>query len=530
MNRKASPRRVSCARQSKRPRKAMILVIVLVAVVLISLAGYAFSEMMLAHYDGAQRMSRRAQSDSLAHSGMEYVRAFLEQDWELRSSQGGTYDNPEYFQAKMVVPGLAPEEIGAFSVVAPALDPEGYFAGVRYGMEDESARVNLNVFAEAGKFGFDDQQINDALVAALPGMTPDIADAILDYIDSDEDVRPFGGESDYYLGLSPPYRAKNGPLETVEELLLVKGVTPQLLFGQDVNRNYQIDPFEENLPTGEGADPGDPSSAFGWLPYLTLDSAEKNGDAVGDPKVDLNQEDLAKLTEELAEHFKPDEITFIVAFRQSGAVDDDELEPPPSGRLDLDLDVEPEGKITSVLDLIEAKTKAITKDGEEYLVETPADPRFLDKLMEHATSVPAKTIPGRININLASRRVLAAIPGMPPEAVDEILALRAETDFKEFNTLHPYETWIYTEGLVSLDEMKMLMPLTCAGGDVMRAQVVGYFLDGTASSRCEILVDASGERSVVRFWRDLSHLGRGYSLETLGIPTDGAAVDAGPAP
>lgn len=525
MNRRPSPLRST--RKPARPRKAMILVIVLVAVVLISLAGYAFSEMMLAHYDGAQRMSRRAQSDALAQSGMEYVRAFMEQDWELRSSQGGTFDNPDYFKAKMVVPGLAPEEIGAFSVVAPALDPDGYFAGVRFGMEDESARVNVNVFAEAGKFGFDDQTINDSLVAALPGMTPDIADAILDYIDSNEDTRSYGCESDYYLGQSPPYRAKNGPLETVEELLLVRGVTPQLLFGQDVNRNFQIDPFEEDLPAGEGVDASDPSSAFGWMPYLTLDSAEKNGDAVGDPKVDLNQEDLAKLTEELAEHFNPEEITFIVAFRQSGAVDDDKLEPPPSGRLDLDLDVEPEGKITQVLDLLEAKTKAVAKDGGEYLLESPADPRFLEKLMEHATSIPAKTIPGRININLASRRVLAAIPGMPPEAVDEILSLRAETDFKEFNTLHPYETWIYTEGLVTLDQMKMLMPLTCAGGDVMRAQVVGYYLDGTASSRCEILVDASGERPVVRFWRDLSHLGRGYSLETLGLPTDGAAVDAG---
>ena len=107
----------------------------------------------------------------------------------------------------------------------------------------------------------------------VPVMTPDIADAILDYIDSNEDVRSFGVESDHYLGLSPPYRAKNGPLETVEELLLVKGVTPQLLFGQDVNRNFQIDPFEQDLPTGEGADPGDPSSAFGWLAYLTHDSA-----------------------------------------------------------------------------------------------------------------------------------------------------------------------------------------------------------------------------------------------------------------
>ena len=47
---------------------------------------------------------------------------------------------------------------------------------------------------------------------------------------------PNGAESDYYGSLSPPYAPRNGPPVTIEELLLVRGVTPQLLFGLDAAR------------------------------------------------------------------------------------------------------------------------------------------------------------------------------------------------------------------------------------------------------------------------------------------------------
>ena len=71
----------------------------------------------------------------------------------------------------------------------------------------------------------------------MPNMTPDVADAIVDWLDMDSSPRPYGAEDDYYTALSPPYHCKNGPLDSLEELLLVRGVTPELLFGNDQNRN-----------------------------------------------------------------------------------------------------------------------------------------------------------------------------------------------------------------------------------------------------------------------------------------------------
>src|SRR5690606_38691018 len=70
------------------------------------------------------------------------------------------------------------------------------------------------------------------MLLALPGMTEDVADAILDWLDADDEPRPLGAEfEDYYLNLQPAYKPANGPIDSIEQLLLVRGVTPQLLFG-----------------------------------------------------------------------------------------------------------------------------------------------------------------------------------------------------------------------------------------------------------------------------------------------------------
>ena len=83
------------------------------------------------------------------------------------------------------------------------------------------------------------------LLMTLPGMTEPIADAILDWIDPDSDQRTLGAEQEYYSSLSPPYAPRNGPLGSIEELLLVRDVTPALLFGADLNRNGLIEANEQ---------------------------------------------------------------------------------------------------------------------------------------------------------------------------------------------------------------------------------------------------------------------------------------------
>ncbi|MFO7595413.1 MAG: type II secretion system protein GspK [Desulfocurvibacter africanus] len=60
-----------------------------------------------------------------------------------------------------------------------------------------------------------------------------VANSIVDWTDEDTNFSIGGAENDYYQGLDKPYLCKDGPMESIEELLLVKGVTPELYHGTD---------------------------------------------------------------------------------------------------------------------------------------------------------------------------------------------------------------------------------------------------------------------------------------------------------
>ncbi len=66
-------------------------------------------------------------------------------------------------------------------------------------------------------------------------MAKQIVDAVTDWIDENDEESDFGAENGYYQSLAKPYSCKNKPLEYIEELLLVRGMTPALLFGSGEN-------------------------------------------------------------------------------------------------------------------------------------------------------------------------------------------------------------------------------------------------------------------------------------------------------
>jgi general secretion pathway protein K len=90
-------------------------------------------------------------------------------------------------------------------------------------MAEESGKLNLNylVFPNGGL----NQPYYDMAVRLFKrlGLSQDLLDALVDWLDVNDEPRPAGAETDYYGKLKPPYRAKNGPLDTLEELRLVKG-------------------------------------------------------------------------------------------------------------------------------------------------------------------------------------------------------------------------------------------------------------------------------------------------------------------
>jgi general secretion pathway protein K len=58
-----------------------------------------------------------------------------------------------------------------------------------------------------------------------------IVNSVKDWLDSGDDEATTGlsgAESSYYEDLDPPYASRNGPIQDLDELLLIKGITPQI--------------------------------------------------------------------------------------------------------------------------------------------------------------------------------------------------------------------------------------------------------------------------------------------------------------
>jgi len=100
-----------------------------------------------------------------------------------------------------------------------------------------------------------------------------VSDSIRDWIDPLDDPLPAGAESDYYQGLPVPYYAKNAPIDDLSELLLVKGITPEMYWGSNAT-NHTPSVFQHKL--GLGTAPGQtPDYPFGLVEIFTPFSSGK---------------------------------------------------------------------------------------------------------------------------------------------------------------------------------------------------------------------------------------------------------------
>jgi hypothetical protein len=519
--------------QEKQRRRGSILIVVLVVVAILALSGYTFSELMLTHYESTIYSGRQVQSRALVSSGADAARWFLTQPDDIRQDMGGIFDNPAVFQAQLIAPDTDPRYMGTFSILAPTLDSSGAVSGVRYGFEDESTRLNLNFLLLADQF---QENGGRTLLLALPGMTEEIADSVLDWLDEDDDPREFGVEYDYYEGLDPPYTPTNGPFRSVEEIMLVAGVTPDLMFGMDTNRNGLLDAHETSGGMGMTAAPtGDETygdTSRGWAPYLTLYGAEKNYNSQGFPRVMLNQPDLDLLYNELLTAVDEEWANFIVSYRLYGPYEGEEEGESAAG-FAPDTTAQPNTDIGQVLELIGKKVQLPGDDRTVLASPFPAEllamNLYLPELLDNCTVVTTEMIPGRININQAPSALIAGIPGMDEELFNAIIENRVmNPEEAAENPNLASETWLLTEGYLFNEEgepdiarMQELSPFICGGGDVYRAQIIGYYQGGGAASRVEVVIDNTELTPRVVFWRDLTHLGRGFPLEILGINMTG---------
>jgi DNA uptake protein ComE-like DNA-binding protein len=146
------------------------------------------------------------------------------------------------------------------------------------GPRDEGAKLNVNVATRAQ-------------LANIPGMSPDVVDAIVDWRDTNDNVEGLGAESDYYTNRSMGYRPRNGPFRSIAELELVAGCWPKYVRGEDWNLNGRLDPNEDDGPRSFPDDKPDGRLDAGWSQYLTALSRQSPMSLSGNEKFRLGAAD-----------------------------------------------------------------------------------------------------------------------------------------------------------------------------------------------------------------------------------------------
>lgn len=498
--------------------RGMVLIVVLVVVAMMSLAGLSFVAMMHVERKAAEMEADQLRLEAVVDSGTEWLKAFFEQPWRARQEAGGSWDNPDLFRGILVLEDQPARRHARFTVLSPR-EQEGETIGLRFGTENESARLNLGALV---RWDAREPGAGRRALMALPGMTESVADAILDWIDADSSPRPSGAEADYYQGMGLPYAPRNGVPQCLEELLLVRGVSRDLLFGADVDANHRVDPAERRAAS-ERSEAGGGTQHMPWASLLTVASAERNETPDGHPRIDLNDNDLVRLQQRLDAVWDRRWGRFVLAYRQFGPYQGSR---PATNESSVTINPHAPARfrIRSLLDLIGAKVRIPAPSGGDensatvlaspFTTEPGAVREYLPKLLDQATVVSARVIPGRINVNLAPRPVLRAIPGMDSALVERILAARQSRSTTDLpSRRHP--TWLWTEGLVDLPRMKTLLPYLTTGGDVHRAQVVGFFDESALSMRVEVVVDAAVQPPRQIYYKDLRPFGRGYASSIL---------------
>jgi general secretion pathway protein K len=72
-----------------------------------------------------------------------------------------------------------------------------------------------------------------------------IIDSILDWVNPIQSSGFSGAKNDYYMRLNPPYYCKNGPIDDISELLLIKGITPDIYWGSN-STNHPVSAYQQH--------------------------------------------------------------------------------------------------------------------------------------------------------------------------------------------------------------------------------------------------------------------------------------------
>jgi type II secretory pathway component PulK len=209
--------------RSSRPRPRVLsqgiaLIIVMISIVVLSILAGGFAYSMKVETKLAQNANSEMELEWLGRSGVEYARWVLGEQMKCplepfdslnQSWAGGSG-------------GLCATNGNLLDVQHEIHIGNGSFT---WRIVDLERKANINLANETML----QQALN--LEGVGPGDSTPIVNSILDWIDPDDQTRIEGTETEWYQGQNPPYVAKNGLVDDLSELLLVRGVTPEIYWG-----------------------------------------------------------------------------------------------------------------------------------------------------------------------------------------------------------------------------------------------------------------------------------------------------------
>jgi type II secretory pathway component PulK len=336
-----------------------------------------------------------------------------------------------------------------------------------FGLVDEASKLNLNTAT------FDMLQL-------LPGMTPELAAAIVDWRDADSETTPGGAEDEIYQRLNPPYRCKNEPFESVHELRLVYGMNLEILYGEDANLNGVLDANENDGDASFPYDNRDGRLDAGIFEYVTVFTREPNTGPNGEARVNVFGTDLQAMASLLEEHFDAERANeILMRAGLSGGGGRGAGGAPARSVLEFYMR---SGMAQEEFALIEARLTASTNQFAE----------------------------GLVNVNTASEAVLACIPGIGFEHAATLVSHRQSQ--RASLAENPSVAWVAEV----LDEANATEagPYLTGRGYQFTADIAAVGRHGRGYQRVRFVFDTSEGEPRVVYRQDLTHLGWALGRQT----------------
>ena len=229
-----------------RPKNSsgIILIVVLWILVILSLLAIGFSRKVNVNLALTKYAIGKMRSRYIAMAGLMYAIDQIKQDSEDAKTNilDTKYQCGFSLQENQTVENLFKKKGvggGSFTIGYSLLDQD---RKTHYGLEDEESKVNLNGL-NTGNYKIL-QYLLDELGFENSSVT--IASSVVDWLDADKEVfNIVGAEDEEYQSRGIPYQSKNKPFDNLEELLLVKGMTPEIF--KRIRDYITVFPRQDNM-------------------------------------------------------------------------------------------------------------------------------------------------------------------------------------------------------------------------------------------------------------------------------------------